>query len=247
VKLACVSLLHLSKLNRVQLTIKIMEPHSFDGASLASHTSWLGVPSLSGRGASSAAGSAIDVQVDGPAEETLTVIALHPFYTVETNAGGLAESELRMSIHLWTCDMSLTAELDNHPHGLQDHPMISHFISVHSSFTSNKPDHLDVGDDLITLRDKFAAHLTHETLPRSRQYVGTNLPLGDVDVRIIAADQVSRLSEVLDHWQSCTYGWPEDKALVDVVIFAPSSESRADGDCDSIPDGSYIYPGSGSG
>lgn len=159
-KLACVSLLHLSKLNRVQLTIKIMEPHSFDGASLASHTSWLGVPSLSGRGASSAAGSAIDVQVDGPAEETLTVIALHPFYTVETNAGGLAESELRMSIHLWTCDMSLTAELDNHPHGLQDHPMISHFISVHSSFTSNKPDHLDVGDDLITLRDKFAAHLT---------------------------------------------------------------------------------------
>jgi hypothetical protein len=46
VKLTCVTLLHISKLNnRVQLTIKIMEPHSFDGAS---HTSWLGVPSASG-------------------------------------------------------------------------------------------------------------------------------------------------------------------------------------------------------
>ncbi|GFZ47435.1 hypothetical protein JCM24511_05179 [Saitozyma sp. JCM 24511] len=219
-------------------------PNSFDGAS---HTSWLGVPSASGRGASSAAGSAIDVQVDDLAEGTLTVIALHPFYAVETNAGSLPDAELRMSIHLWTCDMSLTAELDDHPHALQDHQMISQFISAHSSFISNNPANPLVEDDLITLRNKFAAHLTDETRRGLEQHLRANLPaLGEVDVRVVAADQVSRLSEVLDHWQSCTYGWPEDRALVDVVLFTASSDQQPDGDCDSIPDGSFA-PGSSSG
>jgi hypothetical protein len=121
--------------------------------------------------------------------------------------------------------------------------VISQFIDAYWSFASNKPGNLDVKDDIMTLRDKFGAHLTHETLPKFEEHVRTvqtNPPaLEDIEVRVLAADQVSRLSEFLDHWQSCTYGWPEDKALVDVVIFAPASEQQADGDCDSIPDGGY--------